>query len=121
VSTNGGKLLTNQRATIPNHGDLWYNPNAVTNIFSLSEMEKNIYHLQFNQEKAFTVHLSNKEVEFIKRSNGLDYHKPKYNASINKVKTLVNHTIIPITTPATNFIHILIAGVDENVNFAGVA
>jgi hypothetical protein len=40
VSTNGRKLFTNQKATVPNYGKVWYNPNAVTNIFSLSNMEK---------------------------------------------------------------------------------
>jgi hypothetical protein len=40
VLTNGGKLFTTQKAMVPNYGEVWYNPNAVTNILSLSEMEK---------------------------------------------------------------------------------
>jgi hypothetical protein len=28
VLTNAGKLLTNQKATVPNYGEVWYNPNA---------------------------------------------------------------------------------------------
>lgn len=74
VSTNGGKLFTNQKATVPNYGEVWYNPNAVTNIFSLSNMEKKhriIY--DSNKEKAFTVHLPNKEVKFVKSFNGIYY------------------------------------------------
>jgi hypothetical protein len=45
VSTNGGKLLfTNQKAMVPNYGEVWYNPNTVTKIFSLSKIETS-YHL----------------------------------------------------------------------------
>jgi hypothetical protein len=67
------------------------------------------------------VHLPNKEVKFIKSSNGLYYHKPNYNANINKNKTPVNNTIIPITALVKSFSHVMIAGVDDNINFAGVA
>jgi hypothetical protein len=122
VSTNGGKLFTNQKATVPNYGEVWYNPNAVTNIFSLSEMEKK-HRITYDstKEKAFTVHLPNKQVRFIKSSNGLYYHKLRYNTDINKNKTSVNHTIIPITSSVKSFSHVMIAGVDDNINFAGVA
>jgi hypothetical protein len=84
---NGRKLFTNQKATVPNYGEVWYNPNAVTNIFSLSEMEKK-HHITYDstKEKAFAVHLPNKKVKFIKSSNGLYYHKPKYNTNNNKEK-----------------------------------
>jgi hypothetical protein len=67
------------------------------------------------------VHLPNKEVKFIKSSNGLYYHKPTYNTNLNKDKTTVNHTIIPITASVKSFSHIMIAGVDDNISFAGVA
>jgi hypothetical protein len=122
VSTNGGKLFTNQKATVPNYGDVWYNPNAVTNIFSLSEMEKK-HRITYDstKEKAFTVHLLSKEVKFIKSSNGLYYRKPTYNTNLNKDKTTVNHIIIPIAASVKSFSHVMIAGVDDNINFAGVA
>jgi hypothetical protein len=75
VSTNGSKLFTNQKAMVPNYGEVWYNPNAVTNIFSLSKMEKK-HQITYDstKEKAFTVHLPNKTVKFTKTSNGLYYH-----------------------------------------------
>jgi hypothetical protein len=119
VSTNGGKLFTNQKATVPNYSEVWYNPNAVTNIFCLSEMEKK-HRITYNstKEKALTVHLPNKEVKFKQSSNGIYYHKPRYNTNMSNDKTLVNHTIIPITTTTTNFIHVMIAGVDDNIKIA---
>ena len=36
LSTNGGNLFTNQRATVPGYGEVWYDPKAITNIFSMS-------------------------------------------------------------------------------------
>jgi hypothetical protein len=118
VSTNGGKLFTNQKATVPNYGKVWYNPNAVTNIFSLSEMEKKHRFTYYStKQKALTVHLPNKEVKFIKSSNGLYYHKPKYDTNKNKDRTPVNHTIIPISASVKSFSHVMIAGVDDNINF----
>jgi hypothetical protein len=112
----------NQKATVPNYGKLWYNPKAVTNIFSLSEMEKK-HRITYDstKEKAFTVHRLNKEVKFIKSSNRLYYHKPRNDTNKNKGKTPVNHTIIPITASVKSFSHVMIAGVDDNVRFAGVA
>jgi hypothetical protein len=73
------------------------------------------------KEKAFTVHLPYTEVKFTKSNNGLYYHKPKYNTNNNKEKAAVNHTMIPITASVKSFSHIMIAGVDDNINFAGVA
>jgi hypothetical protein len=40
LSTNGVNLSTKMKATFPNYGEVWFDPNAITNIFSLSEMEK---------------------------------------------------------------------------------
>jgi hypothetical protein len=50
VSMNGRKLFASQKATVPNYGKVWYNPNAVTNIFSLSEMEKK-HHITYDSTK----------------------------------------------------------------------
>jgi hypothetical protein len=38
--TNGGVLITIQKATVPQYGKVWYVPQAITNIFSLAELEK---------------------------------------------------------------------------------
>jgi hypothetical protein len=74
--TNGGSLTTNQRATVPNYGEVWYDPNAITNIFSLSKMEKK-YRITYDlsKEKSFIVHLPNKQIKFTKIFNGLFYYK----------------------------------------------
>jgi hypothetical protein len=67
VSMNGGKLFTNQNATVANYSEVWYNPNAVTDIFSLSEIEKkHCITYDSTKEKAFTVHLPNKQLSLLK-------------------------------------------------------
>ena len=38
LSTNGGILETTLKADLPNWGEVWYNPKAITNIFSFAEM-----------------------------------------------------------------------------------
>jgi hypothetical protein len=74
--------------------------------------KETLYHLRFIKR---TIIYGPSTVTFSKSFNGLYYHKRNYNAIMNKGKTLV----IPITATATNFIHIMIAGVDDNIKFAG--
>jgi hypothetical protein len=38
--TNTGVLRTTQKATIPGLGKAWFNPHAIENIFSYTEMAK---------------------------------------------------------------------------------
>jgi hypothetical protein len=55
-------------------------------------------------------------------------HKEEYKGENNMLRIQgnsgnflrVNHTKIPITASTTNFIHSIIAGVNYNINFAGV-
>ena len=35
VKGNGGLLTTNTKANLCNYGEVWFNPKAITNIFSL--------------------------------------------------------------------------------------
>jgi hypothetical protein len=94
LSTNGGELFTNLKATVPGFGEVWYDPDAITNIFSFSELEKK-YKITYDttKEKAFIVHLPNKNVKFIKSSNGLYYYKPKYSTSTKNNMSLLNHSV----------------------------
>jgi hypothetical protein len=38
LKTNGGDLITNMKAMVKDFGEVWYNPESVTNIFSMAEM-----------------------------------------------------------------------------------
>ena len=35
IVTNGGGLKTNMKGTLPNYGEVWYHPKAITNILSM--------------------------------------------------------------------------------------
>jgi hypothetical protein len=50
LSTNGGDLFTNKKATVPGYGEVWYDPDAITNIFSFAEME-NKYRITYDSSK----------------------------------------------------------------------
>ena len=62
--TNAGTLKTTQKATIPGWGKAWFNPNAITNIFSYAEMAKR-HRITYdsNHEDAFIVHLPHKSIK----------------------------------------------------------
>jgi hypothetical protein len=76
LATNGGELCTNLKATVPGFQDVWYNSKAITNIFSFAEMEdKHKIAYDSSSEKAFIVHLPDKEVRFKRNYSGLYYFK----------------------------------------------
>ena len=65
--TNAGVLRTTQKASIPGWGKAWYNPHAITNIFSYAEMaQKHRITYDSATEDAFIVHLPDKKVKFNK-------------------------------------------------------
>ena len=100
------------RATVPGYGEVWYDPNAITNIFSLAEMEKK-YCITYNscKEKAFVVDLPDKKLKFMQSSNGLFIYKPNYKTNN---KSLANRSIAGVSSKNGK-----IAGVDNNKNLLG--
>lgn len=78
--TNGGTLETNLKADLPNWGEVWYHPKAITNIFSYAEMADR-YRVTYDSkdQDAFIVHLpNNKQVRFERMTlMNLYVHKPK--------------------------------------------
>jgi hypothetical protein len=51
---NAGVLLMSKKADVPRCGEVWYNPKAITNIFSLAQM---VVTYNLNKKDAFIVHL----------------------------------------------------------------
>ncbi len=91
LHTNGGVLVTKQKATIPDLGDAWYNANGMTNIFSYAEMAQR-YHIASDsaEEDSFTVHLPHKQVKFVKNALGLYvYIPPSKKASVDTSRQLM--------------------------------
>ena len=88
LSTNGGVLVTKQKADLPQWGEVWFNNHAITNIISYAEMTDR-YRITYDsgKEDAFIVHLSdNKTVRFNRLGKKLYVYKP----SITKQLQLLN-------------------------------
>jgi hypothetical protein len=76
--TNACNLRTTQKATIPGWGEAWFNPNAITNIFSYAEMAKrHCITYDSNKEDAFNIYLPDQTVKFTNTNQGLYVFKPK--------------------------------------------
>ena len=60
------------RATVPAYDEVWNDPRAITNIFSFAEKEdKHPMICDTNNEHAFIVQLSDKQVRFKRDNDGL--------------------------------------------------
>ena len=72
IFTNAGKLKTTQKAYVKEWGDVWYNPKAITNIFSYAEMVAR-FRVTYDSdtEDAFKVHLPHKIIKFERIPEGL--------------------------------------------------
>ena len=79
LATNAGELTTNLKASVPNYGTVWFDANAMTNVFSLASMQDK-FKVTFNSdvESAFVVHTPKGEVWFTRGKQNLYYYKPEY-------------------------------------------
>ena len=77
LATNGGSMVTNMKADLPQWGEVWFNEKAITNIFSYAEMADR-YRITYDSEKedAFIVHLPDKPVRFKRIGINLYVFKP---------------------------------------------
>ena len=89
LSTNGGLLVTKHKADLPQWGEVWFNENAITNIFSYAEMADR-YRITYDSKKddAFVVHLPNKAVRFERIGNNLYVYKPTKTESSQRLQLL---------------------------------
>jgi hypothetical protein len=79
LATSAGNLITNQKATVPGYGKVWSKEDAMTNVFSLANMEKG-HHITYDlaKESAFVVHTHKGPLRFEKGPENLYYFKPKH-------------------------------------------
>ena len=71
LATNAGVIKTTEVATVPQYGEVWYNPEAI-NIFSLAKMaEQHKVVYDSEQEDAFIVHIGDRQVKFKRTKNNL--------------------------------------------------
>ena len=61
MATNGGTTMSNKVAQVPGFGQVWFNENAIANIFGLSDLKKK-YRVTYDSSKedAFLVHENGK-------------------------------------------------------------
>ena len=75
VHGNGGNLTTNMKTHIKNYGDVWFHPDAITNILSLKNV-KSKFPVTYDSEGegTFIVHKPDGvNVHFIAHADGLHY------------------------------------------------
>jgi hypothetical protein len=76
------------KADVPGWGEVWFDPTAMTNIFSYAQMvDRHPVTYDSTKEDAFIVHLPHKQVKFT-RENGLYVYRPPY----LKQPTITNDT-----------------------------
>ncbi len=77
LATNGGTLMTTKKADLPHWGKVWFNDQAITNIFSYAEMlDKYRITYDSKDDDAFIVHLTGKPVQFERLGNNLYVFTP---------------------------------------------
>ena len=82
LSTNAGEAVVTKQADVPNWGRVLFHPEAMTNIFSLSQMSDK-YRVTYDsaKEQAFVVHTPQGQLKFRRSAEGLHYYIPPEQAS----------------------------------------
>ena len=72
LATNAGTKQNNMKAHVQGHGDVWFDQDAIVNIFSFANMKKK-YQITYDSDKedAFKVHMNGKILEFKATPQGL--------------------------------------------------
>ena len=81
LNTNVGSKIVTKRINIPAYDKVWFDEQAITNIFVFYNLAKK-YHITYdnNKEDTFLIHLNDGIKKFIPTDNGLcHYHPQKLN------------------------------------------
>ena len=72
MRTNAGSKESNQQATVPGFGNVWFHEEAIANIFGFGDLVSK-YRITYDSEKedAFLVHMEHKTVKFTRTPEGL--------------------------------------------------
>ena len=86
LHSNGGTLITTQKGILDGYGEVWYHPDAITNILSMSNVKQK-YRVTYDShgEDRFIVYRPNELLYFNCSANGLYFHD-----TMNKHVTLVS-------------------------------
>jgi len=97
LATNAGSLTTNLKATIPEYGEVWYDPKAMTNALSLANMTDK-HHVPFHamNDNALVALTPQGPTHFVCGPGNLYYKNPNHKKAI-LVETL--HENMKFYTP----------------------
>lgn len=87
LATNAGTRECNKIADVPGFGTVWFDEEAIANIFGLSDLKKK-HRVTYDSEKGdkFIVHMNDGDIEFICNPEGL-YEYRVSNSYLNEVKS----------------------------------
>ena len=91
LKSNGGRLSTKFMGTFPGFGEVWYDPNAITNIVSQDLVEKAGFEVVYDKDKKeHTVTRKKGSLTFHRSPEGLTYldMEPKKACSANMAQTV---------------------------------
>ena len=98
LQTNAGSKTGHQKARVPDYGEVWYDKDAIANIFALSNLV-NKYRVTFDseQENAFHVFTKNEVMKFTTNNQGLYVFKPDYSTATNNLVATVAENMTGFT------------------------
>ncbi len=81
LSSNGGTMTVDHHATLEGYGDVWYSPDAITNILSFKHVIRQ-YRVEYDSAKSETFYVHREHegkptMEFIMHPSGLHYWDPR--------------------------------------------
>ena len=71
MCTKAGSKESNQQATVPGFGNVWFHEEAIANIFGFGDLV-NKYRITYDsgKEDAFLIHMERKTVKFTRTPEG---------------------------------------------------
>ena len=83
ISTNVGHKIINKKAYIPDYGWVYFDEDALANVFSIVKMRDKFRISYDEKEDALIVHHPKKSVQFKRGEDNLCTLKAKYNTTTN--------------------------------------
>jgi hypothetical protein len=102
LATNAGVKENDMKASVPEFGDVWFDKDAIANIFGFAELKKKCrITYDSDKEDAFLVHTENGLIKFEASPQGLYRYKVSQNY-LDGLKEMVQETSNIVTTVAEN-------------------
>ena len=94
MTTNAGNAMIGLEAIVPGHGQTWFDPDQIANVYGFSHMVDE-HRITYDSEKedAFLVHTKEGVIKFARTPDGLYAYRPsnKFKEQVAESKRLVSH------------------------------